>query len=92
MCTWWEILIVELHGISAVNKCLQKRAALKALVVVALASPYVFTLINYKWERHLVFKTHEQFNSLGRKLSNYSFWIFQGLKSNKRKYKNQVYS
>lgn len=91
-CTWWEILTVELHEVRAVNKCLQKKAALKALDVVALAAPYVFILINYIWERHLVFKTHEQLNSLDRKLCTYSLWIFQGLKSNKSKYENQVHS
>lgn len=92
MCTWWETPIVELHYIRAVSKCLQKRAGLKALDVVALAAPYVFILINYIWERHLVFKTHERLNCLDRKLCTYSFWIFQSLKSNKRKYENQVYS
>lgn len=92
MCTWWEILTVELQEIRAVNKCLQKRAALKALDVVTLTALYVFILINYIWATHLVFKTYKQLNSLDRKLCTYSFWIFQDLKSNKRKYENQIYS
>lgn len=92
MCTWWEILTVELQEIRAVNKCLQKTAALKALDVVTLTALYVFILINYIWATHLVFKTYKKLNSLDRKLCTYSFWIFQDLKSNKRKYENQIYS
>lgn len=87
----WEILIVALDEIRAVNNCLQKRARPERIGCCSTSC----SLCIYIYKLHTgktVFKTQEQLNSLHGKLWNYSLWILQSLQSNKSKYENQVYS